>query len=68
MKKKPSRQRLYQIAHARKGLCAKCPEPAQAGSLCLKHAVAYREYQRSRLGSKRKNNSLTRRLQAEAKQ
>ena len=65
-KLKISRQRKWQMRRQADGLCVLCGEPAVTMDRCLKHAVAKRELARKRLGCKRKNNSLTRRLQKEA--
>jgi hypothetical protein len=64
MKRKPlSRQRLKQIENVRKGCCAYCSEPLVSANECIKHFILKREYSRRRNGSKRRNNSLSYRLE-----
>lgn len=58
-----STQRIYQMRQAARGLCSLCPEKAVVSGFCLEHAVKKREYQRRKLGSKRRNNAITYRLQ-----
>lgn len=58
-----TRQRRWQIKHKEMGLCHQCSEPAVISMLCLKHAIAKRELERKRVGYKRRNNSLTYRLE-----
>lgn len=58
-----SRQRKWQIKQKEKGLCHLCPKKRVTATWCLEHSIKYREYQRKKLGSKRINNSLSRRLE-----
>jgi hypothetical protein len=62
---KVSRQRAYQIRLRSEGRCTVCGEPAAQSTrknavggmstYCIKHREAFREYQRERNGSKRRN-------------
>ena len=62
-KKRVSRQRLWQLRKLREGRCTRCGQPAVLKGHCLKHAVAHREYQRRKLGCKRRLKSKTYRLE-----
>jgi len=60
-----SRQRKYQLRMRRDKRCIICGEPAAESSLCLKHLVKAREWQRKKFGIKRRNyNSRSYKLQA----
>lgn len=63
-KLKLSKQRKWQLRRLKKGMCILCGEPLATATYCLKHAVATREASRKRRGSKKKYQSLTRRLEA----
>ena len=62
-KLKISRQRKWQLRRKAAGLCVRCGDKAVVGDHCLKHAIAKRERARKQFGCKRKNNSLTSRIQ-----
>ena len=62
-KLKISRQRKWQLRRQAAGLCILCGDKAVVSVHCLKHAIAQREQARKQFGCKRKNNSLTRRIQ-----
>ncbi len=60
-----SRQRKWQLRKQKLVHCRICGAPAISGMYCLEHMVALRERQRARLGSKKRNNSISYRLQQE---
>ena len=37
-----SRQRKWQLRHAKAGLCLKCSAPAESGGLCREHCIQVR--------------------------
>jgi hypothetical protein len=53
-KLKISRQRKYQLRMQRDKRCTECGKPAVRGSKCLKHLVRAREWERKKLGLKRR--------------
>ena len=57
-----SKQRKWQLRQLKNGCCPICGEPAEGG-LCLRHMVMAREKQRERVGAKRRNKSLSYRLE-----
>lgn len=60
-----SRERLRQLRKMARGLCktAGCEEPLATKDQCLSHAVRWREKQRRQKGHKRRNRSLSYRLE-----
>ena len=62
-----SKQRKYQLRMKREKRCNLCGEPVAMGSRCLKHLVKQREYERKKLGLKRRYlNALGYKLEAKA--
>lgn len=57
--RKLSRQRIWQLRRRKEGRCVICGEPAITVNYCLKHVIWQREYQRKRLGSKKRIRSLS---------
>jgi hypothetical protein len=49
-----SKQRRSQLRHRRDGLCILCGSPAINQNHCAKHAVVTREWQRQKVGSRRR--------------
>jgi hypothetical protein len=49
-----SRQRRYQLRLRRDNRCTECGKPAVGSSRCLEHLVKAREWQRKKLGLKRR--------------
>mgnify|MGYP000894756074 CR=1 FL=1 len=62
-----SRQRKWQLQKQQEGKCIICGETAVTSRYCLKHAIIRREQQRARFGCRKRNNSLTYRLEEVAK-
>ena len=62
-----SRQRKWQLQKQKEGKCIICGENAVTSRYCLKHAIIRREQQRARFGCRKRNNSLTYRLEEEIK-
>lgn len=58
-----SKQRKYQLRKARDKRCHLCGQPSAGKTFCLKHMVERRERQRKLRGNKRRNNSLSYRLE-----
>lgn len=50
-----SRQRRYQLRKHRDGKCHICGQPAVNAWHCARHAVVFRENQRSHIGATRRN-------------
>lgn len=70
MKKELSRQRQYQLRHAKAGLCLLCSKEADRRGFCRSHweshLVRSRENRRKKLGCIRRNlNSLSYQLERE---
>ena len=63
-----SRQRKWQLQKQKEGKCIICGEDAVTSRYCLKHAIIRREQQRARFGCRKRNNSLTYRLEQESKE
>jgi|APCry1669189204_1035204.scaffolds.fasta_scaffold80865_1 hypothetical protein len=62
-----SRQRRWQLQKQKEGKCIICGEDAVTSRYCLKHAIIRREQQRARFGCRKRNKSLTYRLEEEGK-
>jgi hypothetical protein len=49
---KISRERKWQLRHAKAGLCIKCSQPAISCRLCLKHRIQRALQERKKLNSR----------------